>query len=442
MPENQMAAFREVVADLRLSLTEELSAMVVSGALLSEATDTDKAENGFETRAGKDMWWVLQHPKLKEDVSSPNPSDLSSRLLRQLSALSQLSDGFDIGLPGQSNQETNVSAHVDTLASNFLQTADFQEIIEAALGHCKFCVSIADPRGEDVPLIAVSDEFLVMSGYQREELIGKNCRVLSRNCKPKDTDLRSLREACKSGAPFTKVLLNRRKSGELFLNLLDLRGLVVANNPKSGEDLWFLVGIQADVTYENEEDIPDNFLLDLHYVANQIRAQIVDSLSLMAIGGKVAQWQQRSTGEVASSVCVDAARRSESGEFWYPLLDSRWRPGDQLAQPMSRSTTGPRLLSCSSRQISSRQLTREVTDRSSSMESKEQLCATPTKVAVVANRSLEESRPRDTMWLPLSVVVLLCGAVVCTHFVRSSQPSFRWLTVPFHFLRHQRGVSR
>ena len=33
-------------------------------------------------------------------------------------------------------------------------------------------VSIADPRREDCPLIAVSDEFLTMTGYLREEVVG------------------------------------------------------------------------------------------------------------------------------------------------------------------------------------------------------------------------------------------------------------------------------
>lgn len=33
-------------------------------------------------------------------------------------------------------------------------------------------VSIADPRRDDCPLIAVSDEFLTMTGYLREEVVG------------------------------------------------------------------------------------------------------------------------------------------------------------------------------------------------------------------------------------------------------------------------------
>ena len=37
-------------------------------------------------------------------------------------------------------------------------------------------VSIADPRREDCPLIAVSDEFLTMTGYLREEVVGAAAR--------------------------------------------------------------------------------------------------------------------------------------------------------------------------------------------------------------------------------------------------------------------------
>lgn len=39
---------------------------------------------------------------------------------------------------------------------------------------------------------------------------------------------------------------NRRKTGELFVNLLDLRGLRVAKDAETGEDIWYLVGSLVD----------------------------------------------------------------------------------------------------------------------------------------------------------------------------------------------------
>ena len=41
---------------------------------------------------------------------------------------------------------------------------------------------------------------------------------------------------------------NRRKTGELFVNLLDMRGLCVAKDAETGEDIWYLVGIWTEWT--------------------------------------------------------------------------------------------------------------------------------------------------------------------------------------------------
>ena len=47
------------------------------------------------------------------------------------------------------------------------------------LQECKFCVTVANPQGEDFPLIAVSEEFETMTGYTRNEILGVNCRFLN-----------------------------------------------------------------------------------------------------------------------------------------------------------------------------------------------------------------------------------------------------------------------
>eukprot|EP00415_Alexandrium_ostenfeldii_P003474 UN3474 len=124
-------------------------------------------------------------------------------------------------------------------------------------------VTIADPRGVDCPLIAVSDEFINMTGFQRSEILGVNCRFLNQGCDMDPADLTRLRVSSATGVPYTAIIPNRKKSGELFMNLLDLRGLTIARNPQTGEELWFLIGIQADVTEFAEEEIPEDHLADL-----------------------------------------------------------------------------------------------------------------------------------------------------------------------------------
>jgi PAS domain S-box-containing protein len=102
-------------------------------------------------------------------------------------------------------------------------------------------VSLADPMLFDTPLIGVSAGFEEMTGYPQAEIVGQNCRFLNTGVMLED-DLRlRLRKAVALGTEFVGVLQNRRKTGELFLNLLHMTTLRVQNRA-------YIVGIQVNVT--------------------------------------------------------------------------------------------------------------------------------------------------------------------------------------------------
>jgi len=185
--------------------------------------------------------------------------------------------------------------------------------IKAAVTDCTFMVTIADPRGPDCPLIAVSEEFVNMTGFQRSEILGVNCRFLNQGCDMDPSDLARLRISSATGAPYTAVIPNRKKSGELFLNLLDLRGLSIARNPQTGEDLWFLIGIQADVTDLAEDDFPEDHLSDLELVSDTIREKLAKELSRMVVGAM-----------------ASTATDSTKSEAWQLLSQPHWRDGPLL----------------------------------------------------------------------------------------------------------------
>mmetsp|Transcript_6519 Transcript_6519/g.15935 ORF Transcript_6519/g.15935 Transcript_6519/m.15935 type:complete len:375 (-) Transcript_6519:181-1305(-) len=231
---------------------------------------------------------------------------------------------------------TQQSSEIDTMASRVLDECSIKEVIEAVVAGGQFCVSIADPRAADVPLIAVSDQFEYMTGYGRDEVLGKNCRFLNMGCDIDFLDLVNLRLASKTGASYTGVLPNRRKSGELFLNLLDLRGLTVATNPATGEDLWFLVGIQADVTNLQSIDGCSSLLHEMHKVANGIRAQLDKELSALAVSAALV----RESDQIISAEDM-AMERCVSG--WCLLTTPSWHPEvcagvDTHAQDQGQST--------------------------------------------------------------------------------------------------------
>jgi len=117
------------------------------------------------------------------------------------------------------------------------------QAFKSAVQDCKFCVTIASPKGQDYPLVAVSKEFETMTGYLRSEILGVNCRFLNQGVDMDPHDLMNLRIASQTGAPFTAVIPNRKKSGELFLNLLDVRGLTVARETRPSSAVLKLIEV-------------------------------------------------------------------------------------------------------------------------------------------------------------------------------------------------------
>jgi hypothetical protein len=141
-------------------------------------------------------------------------------------------------------QELGLQPQIDRKA---MQTC-VRTAASRALSDLRFAVTIADPSQPDVPLIAVSEEFEKMTGYTAAEILGQNCRFLNYGCPVDPGERAALRKSCQTGQPFIAILQNRRQSGEAFANLLSLRGLRVARDIETGEDIWYLVAIQADVT--------------------------------------------------------------------------------------------------------------------------------------------------------------------------------------------------
>jgi len=93
----------------------------------------------------------------------------------------------------------------------------------------------------------------------------------------------ALRRAQETGERLTVFLPNRRQDGHAFVNLLDLRGFRVAQDMDSGDYLWYLVGVQADVTNLTEAEKPTNHVNELQEVANAVRDALAKELLQMVI---------------------------------------------------------------------------------------------------------------------------------------------------------------
>jgi diguanylate cyclase (GGDEF)-like protein/PAS domain S-box-containing protein len=103
-------------------------------------------------------------------------------------------------------------------------------------------VIIVDARMPHRPVIHASESFGQLTGYSREEILGRNCRFLQ----GPDTDpvtVAEIREAVRQGRPCDTEILNYRKDGTPFWNHLRITPLHSAD----GEPMFY-VGVQHDVT--------------------------------------------------------------------------------------------------------------------------------------------------------------------------------------------------
>lgn len=100
---------------------------------------------------------------------------------------------------------------------------------------------VTDPRLPDNPIIAANKAFSDLTGYARDEIVGRNCRFLS-GAATEPEARRRLRDAVCAGRPALIELVNYRKDGSVFRNAVMIAPLF----DEQGEVRLFL-GSQMDV---------------------------------------------------------------------------------------------------------------------------------------------------------------------------------------------------
>ena len=119
-------------------------------------------------------------------------------------------------------------------------------LLERAVEASSSSISMADAEKPDFPLIYVNPAFELITGYRRDEVIGRNCRLLQ----GKETDqpgLAAIRSALREGRGGRSLLLNYRKDGSAFWNELRIAPV----HDGQGRITHF-IGISDDVTEYRE----------------------------------------------------------------------------------------------------------------------------------------------------------------------------------------------
>jgi len=112
----------------------------------------------------------------------------------------------------------------------------------AAIRATRMSMLITDPRKPDNPIVFVNDSFLRLTGYGREEVMGKNCRFLQ-GPGTDPASVAEVRAAVAEGNDVSIDILNYRKNGSSFWNALYISPVY---NDKG--DLLFFFASQLDVS--------------------------------------------------------------------------------------------------------------------------------------------------------------------------------------------------
>ena len=89
----------------------------------------------------------------------------------------------------------------------------------AAVRATRMPMVITDPSQPDNPIVFMNDAFTKLTGYSREEVMGRNCRFLQGPATNSD-DVTRVRNAIARREPIEIDLLNYRKDGSNFWNRL------------------------------------------------------------------------------------------------------------------------------------------------------------------------------------------------------------------------------
>ncbi|KAL4189474.1 hypothetical protein AMTRI_Chr08g165560 [Amborella trichopoda] len=165
---------------------------------------------------------------------------------------------------------------------------------------------VSDATKPDYPIMYASAGFFKMTGYLAKEVIGRNCRFLQ-GAGTDGAEISKIREALQAGTGYCGRLLNYKKDGTPFWNLLTISPI----KDESGKVLKF-IGMQVEVSKHTEgakdKTVRPNGLPEslIRYDARQ-KEMAVSSVSELVLAVK----QPRALSE--STNRPPFMRRSEGG---------------------------------------------------------------------------------------------------------------------------------
>lgn len=136
------------------------------------------------------------------------------------------------------------------------------------------CITISAARKQHFgfPLVYVNKQFEKTTGYNRDEIIGTNCKFLQPRIPIPDetTQHTIISNSLRFGMPTSVVITNVKKTGALFYNLIVLKPVIDGDG-----NYLYSIGIQTEITMQpiNKTDIQN--AMDVINILSNIRINII-----------------------------------------------------------------------------------------------------------------------------------------------------------------------
>nr|AML76917.1 putative LOV domain-containing protein [Dillenia indica] len=162
------------------------------------------------------------------------------------------SGGDEPGKPENSRRDSNNSVRSsgessdDGTGKEVRGLPRVSEDLKEALSAFQQTFVVSDATKPDYPILYASAGFFKMTGYTSKEVIGRNCRFLQ-GADTDPVDVAKIREALQAGTSYCGRLLNYKKDGTPFWNLLTISPI----KDENGKVLKF-IGMQVEVSKHTE----------------------------------------------------------------------------------------------------------------------------------------------------------------------------------------------
>lgn len=190
--------------------------------------------------------------------TSPSDDTIFVKSLRSLSRLNSLD---------RSSSASAIDRLVESIVlpdvASFLSIKSWLHAFFNIVEDLPVCITLAaacqSQRG--FPLIYVNKMFQQTTGYQKSEIVGRNCKFLQNGGYSEHTQIMKISEALREAKPIRVKITNFKKDGTPFKNLLALKPVFDADGK-----YCFVVGVQIDCSSEDTDAEQVTMVDDIIYV--------------------------------------------------------------------------------------------------------------------------------------------------------------------------------